>query len=230
MCTSGSTREGYQPLITQLFYRDDPYIGRDAVFADVESLQADFVRHEPGVAPDGTTVEEPFVTLDWTFVLAARRRIAKGASQCHGYRSPAIDQQPEPIREFMARRGNLNVFRLLANAPHVFAGWTQMVDELFDSPTFSLRMREVIILRVAHLQGSRYELGQHTGIARAAGLTEQQINAHPRHRRPGRGRLQPHRTHRARRRHRVVQHPPTERTTPSRQPMPCSATRRSPSC
>jgi 4-carboxymuconolactone decarboxylase len=52
-----------------------------------------------------------------------------------------------------------------------------MVDELFDSPTFSRRMREVVILRVAHLQGSRYELGQHVGIARTAGLTEQQINA-----------------------------------------------------
>ncbi len=62
--------EGYRQLITQLFYRDDPYIGRDAVFADVESLQTDFVRHEPGIAPDGTTIEEPFVALDWTFVLA----------------------------------------------------------------------------------------------------------------------------------------------------------------
>jgi hydroxyquinol 1,2-dioxygenase len=63
--------EGYQSLITQLFFRDDPYIGRDAVFADQESLQADFVHHEPGIAPDGTTVDEPFVTLDWTFTLAA---------------------------------------------------------------------------------------------------------------------------------------------------------------
>jgi 4-carboxymuconolactone decarboxylase len=35
----------------------------------------------------------------------------------------------------------------------------------------------VIILRVAHLQGSRYELAQHVGIAQGAGLTEQQINA-----------------------------------------------------
>ena len=52
-----------------------------------------------------------------------------------------------------------------------------MVDELFDSPTFSLRTREVAILRVAHLQGSRYELSQHIGIARTAGLTERQINA-----------------------------------------------------
>jgi hydroxyquinol 1,2-dioxygenase len=63
--------EGYQPLITQLFWRDDPYIGRDAVFADQDSLMTDFVRHEPGTAPDGTTVDELFVTLDWTFALAA---------------------------------------------------------------------------------------------------------------------------------------------------------------
>jgi 4-carboxymuconolactone decarboxylase len=48
---------------------------------------------------------------------------------------------------------------------------------LFDSPTFSLRMREVVILRVAHVQGSRYELSQHVGIARGAGLIEPQINA-----------------------------------------------------
>jgi 4-carboxymuconolactone decarboxylase len=89
----------------------------------------------------------------------------------------SVEEQPEPIRQFMARRGDLNVFRLLANGPQVFVGWSQMVDELFDSPTFNLRMREVIILRVAHLQGSRYELAQHTGIARTAGLTEQQINA-----------------------------------------------------
>lgn len=65
------TATGYQPLITQLFWRDDPYIGHDAVFADQDSLMADFVRHEPGLAPDGTSVDEPFVTLDWAFTLAA---------------------------------------------------------------------------------------------------------------------------------------------------------------
>jgi 4-carboxymuconolactone decarboxylase len=88
-----------------------------------------------------------------------------------------IDQQTESIREFVARRGALNVFRVLANAPGVFAGWTQMVDELFDSPTFTLRIREVVILRVARLQNSRYELSQHIDIARDAGLTETQISA-----------------------------------------------------
>jgi 4-carboxymuconolactone decarboxylase len=89
----------------------------------------------------------------------------------------AIDQQPDAIRHFMARRGELNLFRLLANAPHVFIGWTQMVDEMFDSPTFSARMRELIILRVAYLQDSQYELSQHLALGRSAGLNEAQIDA-----------------------------------------------------
>jgi 4-carboxymuconolactone decarboxylase len=88
-----------------------------------------------------------------------------------------VDQQCEPIREFMARRGELNVFRLLAHAPAVFVGWTQMVDEMLDSPTFTLRMRELIILRVAHLQDAPYEVSQHMDLARSAGLTERQIEA-----------------------------------------------------
>lgn len=88
-----------------------------------------------------------------------------------------LDEQPEPIRQWAARRGNLNAFRLLANAPNVFGGWTQMVDELFDSTTFDARMRELVILRVAHLQGSPYELAQHVPLGRKAGLTEQELDA-----------------------------------------------------
>jgi len=88
-----------------------------------------------------------------------------------------VEEQPEPIRQFMARRGELNLFRSLANAPHVLIGWAQMVDEMLDSPTFTVRMRELVILRVAHLQGCPYELRQHLGLARSAGLTNAQINA-----------------------------------------------------
>jgi 4-carboxymuconolactone decarboxylase len=89
----------------------------------------------------------------------------------------SVEQQPEPIRDFMARRGELNLFRLLAHAPTVFAGWAQMVDEILDSSTFTPRLRELIILRVAHLQGTPYELSQHTDLARAAGLTQRQLDA-----------------------------------------------------
>ncbi|WP_406815135.1 carboxymuconolactone decarboxylase family protein [Mycobacterium sp. M23085] len=87
------------------------------------------------------------------------------------------DEQAEHIQELLARPDTLNVLKLLANAPNVFDGWAQMAGELFTSPTFTPRMREVIILRVAHLQDSPYELAQHVIFGRTAGLTDQQIDA-----------------------------------------------------
>jgi 4-carboxymuconolactone decarboxylase len=84
-------------------------------------------------------------------------------------RIPLADLDPQ------SRLRNLNVLRLLANAPMIFPAWIQMVEEIFASPTFDARLREVIILRVAHLQDSPYELGQHRPMARNAGLTERQI-------------------------------------------------------
>ncbi|MEB4211457.1 carboxymuconolactone decarboxylase family protein [Mycobacterium sp. 94-17] len=87
------------------------------------------------------------------------------------------DEQPEQIRQLLNRPDTLNVLRLLANAPNVFDGWAQMAGRLFDSPTFTPRMREVIILRVAHLQDSPYELAQHKVFGRAAGLSDRQIDA-----------------------------------------------------
>ena len=42
-----------------------------ASFAAQTSLRSDFLRQEPAVALDGTSVEEPFVTLDWTLTLTS---------------------------------------------------------------------------------------------------------------------------------------------------------------
>jgi 4-carboxymuconolactone decarboxylase len=89
----------------------------------------------------------------------------------------AVDEVPDDTREFIIRRGGLNVFRLLANAPGVFLGWTELADALLDSPTFTLRTRELVILRVAHLQQSAYQVAQHTDVARRAGLGLRQIHA-----------------------------------------------------
>lgn len=86
------------------------------------------------------------------------------------------DEQPEQIRQLLTRPDTLDVLRLIANAPNIFESWAQMAGQLFESPTFTLRMREVIILRVAHLQDSPYELAQHVIFARKAGLTEKQID------------------------------------------------------
>jgi 4-carboxymuconolactone decarboxylase len=88
-----------------------------------------------------------------------------------------VDQLPETIQDFMQRRGALNVFRLLANAPDVFLGWARMVDDMLSSATFSARIRELIIVRVAYLQTSRYELNQHVPLAQSSGLTVRQVDA-----------------------------------------------------
>ena len=87
------------------------------------------------------------------------------------------DEQPEHIRQLLTRPGTLDVLRLIANAPNVFEEWAQMAGQLFDSPTFTPRMREVIILRVGHLQDSPYELAQHLIFARKAGLAQHEIDA-----------------------------------------------------
>ncbi|MFE7429194.1 dioxygenase [Streptomyces sp. NPDC057545] len=67
--------EGFEPLITMLVRGDDPYVERDAVFGVRRSLVVDFVRHPAGeTAPDGTRVDEPFRTVERTFVLARKER------------------------------------------------------------------------------------------------------------------------------------------------------------
>lgn len=62
--------EGRRKLITHVFDREDEYLGNDAVFGVKESLIAEFVRHEPGEAPDGQSLDRPWYSLDYEFVLA----------------------------------------------------------------------------------------------------------------------------------------------------------------
>jgi hydroxyquinol 1,2-dioxygenase len=63
------TAEGYETLITHVFRSGDKYLDSDAVFGVRQSLVADWARHEPGQAPDGTMSPVPFYTLDFDFVL-----------------------------------------------------------------------------------------------------------------------------------------------------------------
>jgi AhpD family alkylhydroperoxidase len=83
----------------------------------------------------------------------------------------------EPARELTERRGNLNVYRALANAEQVFTGWMLAGDALLTSPVLPKRLREFIVLRTAYLMDCSYELGQHRDIAQTAGIDIDSINA-----------------------------------------------------
>jgi hydroxyquinol 1,2-dioxygenase len=61
--------KGFKRLITHVFRRDDRYLDSDAVFGVRSTLIADWRRHAPGRAPDGTESRVPFYSLDYKFVL-----------------------------------------------------------------------------------------------------------------------------------------------------------------
>lgn len=60
---------GYERLVTHVFREGGEYLDSDAVFGVRSSLIADWVRHDPGIAPDGSQQEKPFYTLEFDFVL-----------------------------------------------------------------------------------------------------------------------------------------------------------------
>lgn len=91
------------------------------------------------------------------------------------YRAP--EDMPDLARELTARRGNLNVYRALANAEKVFTAWMVAGDAALSSPVLSRRLRELIVLRTAYLMDCRYELGQHRDVAQTVGVDSDSINA-----------------------------------------------------
>jgi hydroxyquinol 1,2-dioxygenase len=62
---------GYQTLITHVFRDGDQYLDSDAVFGVRSSLIAEWKRHEPGCAEDGTFFDTPYYALHFDFVLNA---------------------------------------------------------------------------------------------------------------------------------------------------------------
>ncbi|MBP0624807.1 intradiol ring-cleavage dioxygenase [Cupriavidus consociatus] len=60
---------GYETLITHVFRDGDQYLDSDVVFGVRSTLIAEWVRHEPGVAPDGKLRETPWYSLNYDFVL-----------------------------------------------------------------------------------------------------------------------------------------------------------------
>ncbi len=90
-----------------------------------------------------------------------------------GYRQP--EQMTEQARELTQKRGNLNVYRALANAEKVFTGWMLAGHAALTSPVLPVRLRELVVLRTAYLMDCPYELGQHRDVARTAGVDSSEI-------------------------------------------------------
>jgi AhpD family alkylhydroperoxidase len=87
------------------------------------------------------------------------------------------EEMTEQARELTMKRGNLNVYRALANAEKVFTGWMLAGHAALTSPVLPTRLRELVVLRTAFLMDCPYELGQHRDVARTAGVGSDEIDA-----------------------------------------------------
>lgn len=90
---------------------------------------------------------------------------------------PDVDRLPGAVRERLAERLPLNVYRMLAHAPTLFPGWMDLGRAVLYESQLDPQLRELAILRVGRLAGSAYEVHQHRKIALAVGLTADQVEA-----------------------------------------------------
>ena len=88
-----------------------------------------------------------------------------------------LEEMTDQARALTVERGNLNVYRALANADEVFTGWMLAGRAALASKVLPIRLRELVVLRTAYLMDCPYELGQHRDVALTAGLANDEINA-----------------------------------------------------
>jgi alkylhydroperoxidase family enzyme len=69
----------------------------------------------------------------------------------------------------------LNIFSTLARHPRLLKRWSAFGGTLLYAGVLPARERELLILRTGYLCRAHYEWGQHVEIARAAGLTDDEI-------------------------------------------------------
>ena len=87
------------------------------------------------------------------------------------------DGQREIMKPFVAQGRVFNVFATLLNHPDLFRRWLVFANHVLGKSTLSLRDREILILRTGLLADCDYEWHQHIGIARQAGMTDDEIRA-----------------------------------------------------
>lgn len=88
----------------------------------------------------------------------------------------ATDAQRDALAP-LGPMAELNIFRTLAVHPKLLRSWLPFGGRLLQGSTLDARIRELVILRTAARCGSDYEWGQHVGIGRDAGLSDEEILA-----------------------------------------------------
>jgi AhpD family alkylhydroperoxidase len=91
---------------------------------------------------------------------------------------PADDELDPRAADALARLPvRINLFSMLANAPAMVAPTLRLGGAILTAGELDPKLRELAILRVAHVTGTEYEWVQHVPIARAVGVPDEQVTA-----------------------------------------------------
>lgn len=90
-------------------------------------------------------------------------------------RQPALRPLVDRI---VAERGSvLHLYQMLLHSPPLAEGWLGFLTQVRQHLSLSGALRELVILRVAGLNGAPYEAEQHAPLALKEGVTREQLDA-----------------------------------------------------
>jgi alkylhydroperoxidase family enzyme len=90
------------------------------------------------------------------------------------------DPGTQPLQRIVAERGSvLHLYQMLMHSPPLAEGWLGFMTQVRQKLTLGGDLRELVIMRIAHLNGAPYEAEQHAPIALKQGLTQAQLDALP---------------------------------------------------
>jgi AhpD family alkylhydroperoxidase len=82
------------------------------------------------------------------------------------------------VGDIAAQRGAVpHLYKMLLNAPAVAEGWLNYLTAIRQRCSLPAALRELVIIRIAIVNGAPYEADQHRPIALKLGITPQQLDA-----------------------------------------------------
>ena len=84
------------------------------------------------------------------------------------------------VERIVAERGSvLHLYQMLLHSPPLAEGWLTFLTAVRQKLSLSGALRELVIMRVAQLNGAPYEADQHKPIALKEGVSQAQLDALP---------------------------------------------------
>ena len=82
------------------------------------------------------------------------------------------------VQRIVAERGSvLHLYQMLLHSPPLAEGWLGFMTKVRQQLALPGDLRELVIMRIAHLNGAPYEADQHAPIALKEGLSPAQLDA-----------------------------------------------------